>query len=104
MLIAIQDEASARITSSLQSALLRVGAKMPVNPGYRGSFALIGYTGPERPSWIAQERNVRRQGPSVLNKTIFYYGPVVTQPSTTPQPSSTPGTRPPVGKKLFVLV
>ena len=54
MLVAIQDEGQKRILSSAYTALRRIGARNPLNAAYRGSFALIGYTGPGRPSFVRQ--------------------------------------------------
>ena len=55
MLVAIQDEAQRRMISSAYTALRRIGARNPLNAAYRGSFALIGYTGRgPRPSFVRQ--------------------------------------------------
>lgn len=54
VLVAIQNEGQRRMTSAAYSALRRLGARNPLNAAYRGSFALIGYTGPGRPSFVRQ--------------------------------------------------
>ena len=54
-------------------ALKRVGAVDPVDPGYRGSFALVGHAEAalaNRPSWITQQSASRGQGPSEISITI----------------------------------
>jgi hypothetical protein len=80
------------MTSSLESAIVRVGGRKPVKPAYRGSFALVGYTGPDRPSWIQQVMKPRRMGPSQI-MTVISSGPG----PVTPRPTL-PSPRPPVGK------
>ena len=83
------------MTSSLQSAVLRVGGVKPVRPVYRGSYALVGYTGPDRPSWIQQVTKQRYRGPSQIMKIISSgNGPQTPQPPTRPPPSP----KPPVGE------
>ncbi|CAB3982538.1 chymotrypsinogen B-like [Paramuricea clavata] len=98
ILIAVQDEARSRMTSSLESAIVRVGGRKPVRPAYRGSFALVGYTGTDRPSWIQQVMKPRRMGPSQI-MTVISSGPgPVTPRPTPPSPRPTPPSpRPPVG-------
>ena len=92
ILIAVQDEGASRMTSSLESAIVRVGGTKPVRPAYRGSYALVGYAGPERPSWIKQVMKPRRRGPSEIMAVISSgSGP------QTPRPTL-PTPRPPVGK------
>ena len=80
------------MTSSLESAIVRVGGTKPVRPAYRGSYALVGYSGPERPSWIKQVMRPRRRGPSQI-MTVISSG---TGPQT-PRPTP-PSPGPPVGK------
>ena len=97
ILIAIQDEGAARMTRALQSAVVRVGGRNPVRPAYRGSYALVGYSGPERPSWIMQVTKPRYRGPSQIT-TVISTGSGPQTPRPTP-----PSPRPPVGKsRLFV--
>ena len=54
MFVAIQDEAKRRMISSAYTALRRIGARNALKAAYRGSFALIGYTGPGRPAFVRQ--------------------------------------------------
>ena len=63
--MAIQDEGSKFMKSALD-ALKRLGATEPVVPDYQGSFALVGYAGENKPSWIAQKSAKRGQGPSEI--------------------------------------
>lgn len=46
------------MTGAAYNALRRIGARNPFNADLRGSFALIGYTGPGRPSFVKQVRNI----------------------------------------------
>jgi len=63
--VAIQDEGSKYISPAL-NALKRLGAMDPILIDFRGSFALVGYAKPSKPSWIAQEQQKRYQGPSEI--------------------------------------
>ena len=65
VLVAIQDEGSSQVSPAL-NALKRLGAKDPILTDYRCSFALIGYSKPSKPSWIAQEQQKRYEGPSEI--------------------------------------
>ena len=51
-------------------ALKRLGATDPVQPGWRGSFALAGYAGVNKPPWITQKRANKGQGPSEFSLNI----------------------------------
>ena len=42
------------MTGAAYNALRRIGARSPLRAGYRGSFALLGYTGPGKPAFIRQ--------------------------------------------------
>ena len=53
------------------AALKRVGATEPVKPDFRGSFALAGYAGVNRSSWISQKSADRGKGPSELSLIIL---------------------------------
>ena len=53
---AIQDEGSRGMIRNAYKALIKVGASNPLMRGYRGSFALLGYTGPGRLPFIRQVR------------------------------------------------
>ena len=70
VLIAIQDEGASRLYRYVQDAMVQVGATKPFTHGYRGSYALVGYTGPGRPLWIKQVQNRRRRGPSVIKMSL----------------------------------
>jgi len=53
-------------------ALKSLGATEPLNPGYRGSWLLVGYKGTgEKPSWIRQASNPRYFGPTYLAVRVF---------------------------------
>jgi len=68
-LVAIQDDGSVYISPAFD-ALKRLGAVAPILKDYRGSFALIGYAQPSKPSWIAQEQQKRYEGPSEIFSRI----------------------------------
>ena len=42
------------MTSAAYRGLTKVGAVKPMNQDFRGSFSLIGYTGPGKPSFVKQ--------------------------------------------------
>ena len=63
--MAIQDAGSTYVSPALD-ALKRLGARAPIVTDFRGSFALIGYAKPSKPSWIAQEQQKRYEGPSEI--------------------------------------
>lgn len=44
------------MTGSAYNALKKIGAKDPFKADFRGSFALLGYTGPGKPAFIQQVR------------------------------------------------
>lgn len=69
VLIAVQNEGGARLSEAL-NALRKIGG-YSIRFGFRGSYALIGYTGPgRRPIWVKQNQHQRRRGPSVLSTWI----------------------------------
>ena len=74
--MAIQDEGSKYVKSALD-ALKRLGATEPVLPDYRGSFALVGYAGANKPLWIAQKIAKRGLGPSKIAMKI----PLIPKPT-----------------------
>ena len=74
--MAIQDEGSKYVKSALD-ALKRLGATEPVLPYYRGSFALVGYAGANKPLWIAQKIAKRGLGPSEITMKI----PLIPKPT-----------------------
>ncbi|XP_020601288.1 uncharacterized protein LOC110040396 isoform X2 [Orbicella faveolata] len=65
VLVAIQDAGSTYISPAF-GALKRLGAVDPILTDFRGSFSLIGYAQPSKPSWIAQEQQKRYEGPSEI--------------------------------------
>lgn len=71
VLIAIQDEGSKHISPAID-ALKRVGATDDILDltDHRGSFALVGYAGVDKPTWIAQKSAKRGKGPSEISLTI----------------------------------
>ena len=54
VLAAIQDEGQRSMTPAGYKALLTLGAKGPMKKDYRGSFALIGFSGNPKPGFIRQ--------------------------------------------------
>ena len=73
--MAIQDEGSNYVKPALDT-LRRLGATEPVLPDFRGSFALVGYAGVNKLSWIAQKIAKRGLGPSEISLKI----PLIPQP------------------------
>lgn len=55
VLVAIQDEASKKMTSADYVIFDKIGGQNVILKEYfRSSYALVGYTGPDRPPWIKQ--------------------------------------------------
>ena len=54
MLVAIADEGSNSMTNKGYQALSKVAAEDITSLDFRDSFALIGYTGTEKPSFVKQ--------------------------------------------------
>ena len=50
----------------VREALIRVGADEDFDPSTKGSFALLGYTGPEKVVWLKQVSKPRGQGPAKI--------------------------------------
>lgn len=69
MLVAVQDEGWWHFTDAARIALRSLGARDP-NVVYRGSYALIGYKGSFKPSWVREEKRDKKYGPTVLRATI----------------------------------
>lgn len=69
MLIAFQDEASV-YGGPVIGAMERLGMTRPITFGSRTSFALIGYAGSYKPSWITQAHAPRGLGPSMVTASI----------------------------------
>lgn len=70
MLVAVQDEASVHGGAVVDKLIERLGASAPILLQYRSSFALAGYTGASKPSWISQAQALRGLGPSIVTTTI----------------------------------
>ena len=54
MLVAIQDEGQRTMTADAYRALLTIGAKEPMKRDFRGSFALVGFSGDMKPGFVQQ--------------------------------------------------
>ena len=67
--MAIQDAGDTYISPAI-SALKRLGATDPILKEHRSSFALVGYAGAKKPTWITQEQHERYKGPSEINLKI----------------------------------
>ena len=52
--------------NEVKEALIRVGADEDFQGGTKGSFALLGYTGPEKVVWLKQVSKPRGQGPAKI--------------------------------------
>ena len=52
----MQDEAANRMRDEDYNALIKIGAQNPIKNDFRSSYALVGYSGPGRPSWVTQVR------------------------------------------------
>ena len=69
VLVAIQDEGTT-YTAAAVPALKRIGAHDPIFQDYRHSYALVGYAGSVRPSWVRQEQQKRTEGPSIISMRV----------------------------------
>ena len=54
----------------VKEALIRVGVEEPIESGNKGSFAFVGYTGPEKVVWLKQIAKPRGQGPAKIIQFI----------------------------------
>ena len=71
VLIAVKDSGGYFVDDAT-NALKSLGATKPLNPGYRGSWLLVGYKGTgEKPSWIRQEEQAQFFGPSYITVRVF---------------------------------
>lgn len=71
VLIAVQDSANVYMDDAAD-ALKNLGATEPVNPGYRGSWVLVGYKGTgEKPAWVRQAWKERYTGPTYIAVEVF---------------------------------
>ena len=73
VLVAIQDEGS-RYGSAAFDALKRLGASDPILTDYLGSYALAGYSGINKPSWVTQQQANSGQGPSEISLKVALMG------------------------------
>lgn len=55
----------------VREALLRIGCQEPMNPGANGSFAFLGYTGPQNVTWVKRVVCPRSRGPAKLVELIL---------------------------------
>lgn len=69
VLVAIQDEGS-RFGPAAFDALRRLGATDPILNDYRGSYALAGFSGINKPSWVTQQQANSGQGPSEISLKV----------------------------------
>ena len=53
-----------------KEALYDVGATGNVHPGFHGSWAFVGYTGPEQVKWAKTISQPRYKGPAVIEEMI----------------------------------
>jgi len=53
-----------------KEALYDVGATGNVHPGFHGSWAFVGYTGPEQAKWAKTVSAPRHKGPAVIEEMI----------------------------------
>ena len=67
--MAVQGSGFTYISAAI-TALKRLGATDPVIIDYWSSFALVGYAGQKKPTWITQEQNKGHKGPSEINLRI----------------------------------
>ncbi|KAI8515657.1 hypothetical protein Bbelb_064700 [Branchiostoma belcheri] len=73
VLVATRDEPGEYATESLV-ALKEIGAQEPVDPGYGGNFALVGFKGVVWPTWIKQVNLPSGQGPAQIYTRIPLMG------------------------------
>ena len=69
VLVAIQDEGS-RFGPAAFDALRRLGATDPILNDYRGSYALAGFSGINKPSWVTQQQANSGKGPSEISLKV----------------------------------
>lgn len=71
VLIATHDSADVYVGDAAD-ALKSLGATEPLNPGYRGSWVLVGYKGArEKPAWVRQAWKKRYFGPTYVAVKVF---------------------------------
>lgn len=69
VLVAVQDEGS-RFSKDASDALTRMGGYDLDSLDYRGSYALVGHPGEQKPSYVKQVQSKSGQGPSIISMTI----------------------------------
>jgi len=68
---AYQDESSHYfISGKCDKALEIIGGKRPFQTEYRASYAIVGYRGSPKPSWVQQRKSVFGRGPTDLNGNV----------------------------------
>ena len=78
VLVAIQDEGSSYVLAAFD-ALKRLGATDPILADYRGSYALAGYSGINKPSWVTQQQANSGQGPSEISLKVALIGKYISK-------------------------
>ena len=56
--------------NNAKEALYDLGASGNVHPGFHGSWAFVGYTGPEQVKWPKTISQPRYKGPAVIEEMI----------------------------------
>ena len=56
--------------NNAKEALYDLGASGNVHPGFHGSWAFVGYTGPEQVKWTKTISQPRYKGPAVIEEMI----------------------------------
>ena len=79
MLVALQDEGADQIKTEAYDALKIAGSLDPVLE-FRSSYALIGYKGPTRPTWVKESKSKPGLGPTVLEGAVPFILPPVRNP------------------------
>ena len=69
VLVAVQDEGSKYVKTAFD-ALTRMGGYDLGFLDYRGSYALVGHPGDQKPSYVTQVQSKSGQGPSVISMTV----------------------------------
>ena len=70
VLVAVQNEGARLLTADGVRALKALGGSEPVQREYRASYALVGYKGIDKVTWVRQKMKPRRQGPTEISLVI----------------------------------
>ena len=70
---AYQNEALLRFSSICVNALRLIGGKRPFQLQYQASFAIVGYKGNTKPTWIQQKKSDYGKGPTDLNGAVSLF-------------------------------